>query len=175
MCGGVGGSPAAASLMAALAVGAGRLSGSREVFSAMQAWRDCGTDRERWRARLAAPPSEPVGIWPASEHPPGFDPHGVTVTTPVMQLLARLATIAPGSQAAWLWLQRPALERLAGHPLSLTGVAAAALGDLGFSPDEGEMLHLLLRLPGAAAHALEQQQNGHRKFPFYEIALEEPT
>jgi citrate synthase len=29
------------------------------------------------------------------------------------------------------------------------------------------MLHLLLRLPGAAAHALEQQELGHKKFPFY--------
>jgi citrate synthase len=33
------------------------------------------------------------------------------------------------------------------------------------------MLFLLLRLPGAAAHALEQWQNGYRNFPFYPLEL----
>jgi len=53
----------------------------------------------------------------------------------------------------------------------MTGVAAAALSDLGFSPAEGEMLYLLLRLPGAAAHALEQQEQGYQRFPFYPVEL----
>ena len=48
----------------------------------------------------------------------------------------------------------------------MTGVAAAALFDLGFTAEQAEMLFLLLRLPGAAAHALEQQALGWRKFPF---------
>ena len=43
---------------------------------------------------------------------------------------------------------------------------------MGFSPEAGEMLYLLLRLPGAASHALEQGSLGHRKFPWYEIELE---
>ena len=30
---------------------------------------------------------------------------------------------------------------------------------------------LKLRLPGAAAHALEQWQNGYRNFPFYPLEL----
>jgi citrate synthase len=51
-------------------------------------------------------------------------------------------------------------------------VAAAALADLGLTPDEGEMLFLLLRLPGAAAHALEQRAAGHKQFPFYELELD---
>jgi len=29
------------------------------------------------------------------------------------------------------------------------------------------MLFLLLRLPGAAAHALEQKEHGWRKYPFF--------
>src|SRR6476659_8540911 len=57
MCGGVGGSVAAASLMAALAVGAGSLGGAREVALAMEVWRACGKDREAWRARWESPPS----------------------------------------------------------------------------------------------------------------------
>jgi citrate synthase len=66
-----------------------------------------------------------------------------------------------------------ALEAACGHPLSMAGVAAAALADLGFTAQEGEMLFLLLRLPGAAAHALEQQGFGHKRFPFYRMELEE--
>jgi citrate synthase len=55
----------------------------------------------------------------------------------------------------------------------MTGVAAAALLDLGFTPDQGEMLHLLLRLPGAAAHALEQKEQGHKSFPFFALDLQD--
>jgi citrate synthase len=51
-------------------------------------------------------------------------------------------------------------------------VAAAALADIDFSASEGEMLALLLRLPGAAIHALEQGRQGFRQFPFFELDLE---
>jgi len=44
--------------------------------------------------------------------------------------------------------------------------------DLGFSPEQGEMLHLLLRLPGAAVHALEQRDGGYKNFPFFRVELE---
>jgi len=175
MCAGVGGSPAAAALTAALSVGAGGVGGAREVFLAMQAWADCGTALERWQARFHEPaPSraEPLGIWPAADHPAGFDPLGVETTTPVKQLLARLADLNADSRCAWLQANLAAVEQASGHPLSLVGVAAAAFADLGMLPDEGEMLFLLLRLPGAAAHALEQRSSGHKRFPFYEIELE---
>ena len=78
-------------------------------------------------------------------------------------------------RSAWLQSNLPSLEQAAGHPLSLIGVAAAAFADLGMSPEQGEMLFLLLRLPGAAAHALEQRALGHKRFPFYEIELESPA
>ena len=54
----------------------------------------------------------------------------------------------------------------------MNGVAAAALRDLGFAPAQGEMLFLLLRLPGAAVHALEQKEYGHKNFPFFRIELD---
>ncbi|HVY31792.1 MAG TPA: hypothetical protein VHB79_34890 [Polyangiaceae bacterium] len=173
MCAGVGGSVAAASLMAALAVGSGSLGGSREVALAMQAWRDCKTDLGAWQRRWASPPREPVGVWLPAEHPVGFDPHGVSTATPIKQTLARLAALDPHSRCAWLLAHLVEMERAAGHPLAMTGVAAAALTDLGLSPAAGEMLYLLLRLPGAAAHALEQAEVGHKRFPFYELKLEE--
>ncbi|HXE97435.1 MAG TPA: citryl-CoA lyase [Dongiaceae bacterium] len=172
MCGGVGGSTAASCLIAALAVGAGQLSGGREVFLAMEAWNCCGTNLEAWQRRLAEPADDIASTWPTPEHPPGFDPHGVSATTPVKQTLARLAGISAGARLSWLKANRSFLEVAAGRPLSMSGVAATALADLGFTPEQGEMLHLLLRLPGAAAHALEQWQYGHKKFPFFTIELD---
>src|SRR5438105_9944257 len=81
MCAGVGGSTAAAALMAALAVGAGNHGGAREVFLAMQDWDACGTDLAMWCARFASPTDDVATIWPACEHAPGFDPHGVSAAT----------------------------------------------------------------------------------------------
>jgi citrate synthase len=172
MCAGVGGSPAASALTAALAVGAGGAGGAREVFRAAKAWGACGRDIAAWVQHWSEPAAGPIEVWPAAEHPAGFDPLGVSTTTPVKQVLARLAALAPDSRCEWLAANLAELERAAGHPLSMVGVAAAAFADLGMQPEQSEMLFLLLRLPGAAAHALEQRGAGHKKFPFYELELE---
>jgi citrate synthase len=173
MCGGVGGSTAASCLIAALAVGAGQLSGGREVFLAIEAWSACGTDLGAWQRRLTAPPGNQASIWPEPAHPPGYEPQGVTTATIVKQTLSQLAVLSPGSRLPWLEKNRLPLEATTGFPLALSGVAAAAIADLGFTPEQGEMLHLLLRLPGAAAHALEHKQYGHKKFPFFALSLED--
>jgi citrate synthase len=171
MCGGVCGSTAASSLMAALAVGAGQLAGGREVFLCMQGWTTCGTDIKVWSEWFSAPPTNSGSIWPKPEHPPGFDPHGVSTALPVKQALSVLAGYGAGAFLPWLNENRSVMEVAAGLPLALSGVAAAALADLGFTPEQGEMLHLLLRLPGAAAHALEQRPLGYKKFPFGTVEL----
>lgn len=175
MCGGIGGSTSASCLTAALAVGAGLNGGSREVFLAMANWQVCGCDLGNWSNRLAEKPAEIASIWPAAEHAAGFDPHAIETGLPVRQTLAALAACSPGERLPWLNRQRPKLEALAGHPLALSGVAAAAMADLDLTPEQGEMLYLLLRLPGAAAHALEQKQTNHRDFPFFELELTEET
>lgn len=172
MCGGVCGSTAASSLMAALAVGAGQLAGGREVFLALQGWAECGTDLDAWRRHLAGTDETPGSIWPKPEHAPGFDPHGVSTATPVKQSLARLAGYGAGPHLPWLQQNLADLEAAAGCPLALSGVAAAAFADLACTPEQGEMLLLLLRLPGAAAHALEQRPLGYKKFPFGTVELE---
>jgi len=172
MCGGVCGSTAASSLMAALGVGAGQLAGGHEVFLAMQGWAECGSDLDAWQKRLAGLEAIPGSIWPAPEHPPGFDPHGVSTASTVKQTLACLAGFSVGTHLSWLQKNLADMEAAAGCPLALSGVAAAAFSDLGFSPEQGEMLHLLLRLPGAAAHALEQTSIGYKKFPFGFVELE---
>lgn len=172
MCAGVGGSTAAAALIAALSVGAGRYRGARDVFDAMAAWQACGMDSTAWIAHLRRDPGDEIDIWPPREHPPGFEPNGVSTPTTVRQLLESLAQIGATPRLGWLAANRTLLEQALGMPLDTSGVAAAALSDLGFSPAEGEMLFLLLRLPGAAAHALEQEALGYRKFPFGAIDLE---
>lgn len=173
MCAGVGGSPAAAALMAALAAGAGVSGGAREVFLCMHLWARCACKPEAWREALLAPPA--VGkkkeVWPEAEHPPGFAPYAKCCANPVRQTLAALAPHLSDGNIAWLQQHRETLESASGHPLAMIGVIAAALTDLGFTPAAGEMLTLMLRLPGAAAHALEQGESGIRHFPFFAIDI----
>lgn len=180
MCGGIGGSPAAATLMAALSVGAGQSGGARDVFLAMKGWSACealtnDADRVAVLTRHTPPTwlsPEDAG-WPAIEHPAGFDPHGVSTPTVVVQTLQTLAGMGAGPRLPWMLEHRTALERAAGLPLSMVGVAAAALADLGFDSAQGEMLYLLLRLPGSAAHALEQARQGFKRFPYPPIDLQD--
>lgn len=172
MCAGVCGSTAASALIAALAAGAGGISGGRDVLLALRVWQECGMHLKAWEAFLAGDTAGALDIWPDMEHQPGFEPHGVSRTEVVKNAMACFSRLSPGSHLAWLSSNADALEKAAGRPLSLSGVAAAAYHDLGFSPEEGEMLHLLLRLPGAAAHALEQKGYGFRKFPFFSAEVE---
>jgi len=173
MNGGAGGSTHAACLMAALAVGAGQLGGAHEVAMAMTAWKDCKQDISAWQAWLRDfPNNESVDVWEPMEHPVGFDPNVARCANPVRQSLAYLANCSSGPVLPWLEMYRADLEELAGHPLALSGVAAAAMVDLGFEVGHGEMLYLLMRLPGAAVHALEQEKYGWRKYPFFGDALE---
>lgn len=165
------GSSASSSLMAALAVGAGQYGGAGEVFQVMELWQHCSDNINEWKdslrnpRRLARP-----SIWPESEYPAGFDPHGVSCATPVKLTLRYLASISSGGVLEWLNYYRCDLEEFAGCPLSVTGVAGAAFIDLGMKPHEGEMLYLLLRLPGAAMHALEQYTQWER-YPFLKSGL----
>jgi citrate synthase len=172
MCGGVAGSPAAACLTAALAVGAGGAGGAREVYRAVVAWDAARGELAPLAEQLARVVAQPaVETWPAAEVWPGFDAHSRTCPLPVLQTLEHLASISPGVALPTLRRGREKLEAGAGRGLAMTGLAAAAYVDLGLPPDTAEMLHLLLRLPGAAAHALEQRSLGFKKFPWGELEL----
>lgn len=175
MCGGTCGAPAAASLMAALAVGAGGLGGGHDVLLAMQAWGHAGDDLAAWQRLFAHDADGVASIWLRPEHPAGFDPNGVAAATIVLQTLECLAGIGVGTHLRFLARERSALEQASGLPLAMSGVAAAAFADLGFTPEQGEMLYLLLRLPGAAAHALEQRALGHKQFPFFSLDYVDPA
>ncbi len=168
MNGGVGGSTHAASLIAALAVGAGQLGGAREIFLAMGLWRSLGRDLPAWKIALETRNEEGrADVWGEMEYPPGFDPFGKNCSRPVLQVLEYFSELYPGENLAWLKQNRPVLEAVTGIPLALSGVVAAGFHELRLTPDCAEMLYLILRLPGAAVHALEQKQYGWRRFPFY--------
>lgn len=173
MCGGVGGSTWASCLSAALAVGAGQLGGAHEVALVYEWWKSCGFLLEKWLEYIADPPQLGYAdIWLPTGHIPGFDPNGVTTATPVLQTLELLSHKSFGQALTWLFKNRAALEEKVGYPLAMTGVAAAAFYDLGFDKDGAELLYLLLRLPGAAAHAREQRDIGVKRFPFFREAVE---
>lgn len=170
---GVGGSTSAACLMAALGVGAGQLNGAHEVFLAIQNWEHCKQDFAAWQYVIDNPITEEViDIWDPIEHFPGFNPNADRCAGIVVDSLKHLSSISEkDGPLIWLHGHRELLESKTGMPLSFSGLAAACLYELGFSAEEGEMLFLLLRLPGAAVHALEQSSYGWRKFPFYHGGL----
>ncbi|KAF0190983.1 MAG: hypothetical protein FD165_2222 [Gammaproteobacteria bacterium] len=172
MNGGVGGSPNAACLIAALSVGAGGLGGAHEVAAAMELWTRCGADLNEWKKRIQTPHDrQPIDTWPPIEHVPGFNPHGVSCPKPLLETLHHLANCSPGEALPWLETNRANLEQITKCPLAMPGIAAAAFADLGFSSAQAEMLYLIMRLPGAAVHALEQQRLGWRKYPFFKNGL----
>lgn len=165
---GVGGSTRASALMAALAVGAGNLNGGREVLQMVRLWESLGTNLDSWVAHIKNPPSEErIDVWLPMEHIPGFDPNGASCPLPVQQTLEALVKIQTDGKLAWLQKNRAELEQQVGYPLAMSGVIAAGLVDLDFNEAQAEILYLLLRLPGAAAHALEQEHYGWRRYPFF--------
>jgi len=173
MNGGVGGATAAACLMAAMAPGAGQFGGAREVALVMNVWHQCGTDFNLWRMKIKSYKEDEseADIWPGSEHFPGFDPYSDSCAGIVINTLDHLSSFNDTKTLQWLQQCRSDLESTAGGALSMTGVIATAFVDLDLSPDQGEMLFLLLRLPGAAVHALEQKANGWRQYPFFSEGL----
>ena len=170
----VGGSNAAASLMAALSVGAGKLGGSRDVYEMLKQWQQNGQDLQQWTQCIKnfTCSSTRPSVWQQDEHFPGFDPNGTSCSLPVIQVLQVLTQYSEGDTLKWLNENRKHLEMTVGHPLAMSGVIAAAFHDLEMSSEQAEIIYLLMRLPGAAAHALEQKQFGWRKYPFFADAVE---
>ncbi len=171
MNGGVGGSLSASCLMAALGPGAGGFGGGREMFLAATHWANCGTDLEAWKQVPDLEPASDLEVWPELDHVPGFDPYGTGTTEVVRNTLKVMTFSDEFTHLQWLAANHPELEKIAGAPLTMLGVTSAAFTDLAFEPEQAEMLFLLLRLPGAAAHALEQRHVGHKRYPFFKDGL----
>ena len=168
MNGAVAGSLSASSLMAAVACGSGGYTGARELYLAKKMCEDSGTEIDQWQSSIQNfEKTQDVRVWPDVEHIPGFDPYGASCPTTIKQTLAYLASIDSTGNLAWLNEHREALEGFVNSPMNMIGIAAATLDALEFSLAEAEMLFLLLRLPGAAAHAVEQQKLGWKKYPFF--------
>jgi len=169
---GVGGSTSASSLIAAIATGSGNLNGGREIYIAIRAWEECGQNIDNWKAYFKnLQKNNRVGVWKDIEHPPGFDLYGVSCATPVKQALESLKENQASNNISWLHKNRSALESIVNCPLSITGVIAAAFFDLEMSAEKSEILYMILRLPGAAAHSLEQKRYGWKHFPFFKNGI----
>jgi citrate synthase len=186
MSAGAGGSTLAASLIAALAVGAGQYQGGHEIYYAMLLWQHNQQNLTAWRHCISAKQylhyhqqqaGHNFNVWPTLECAPGFAPYANRCPQPVLQTLKHLANkaqlleIFPSSNLIWLMNNRLQLEQSAGMPLAMSGVVAAAFTDLQFDQQQAELLYLILRLPGAAAHGLEQHRRGWRDYPFYADGL----
>jgi citrate synthase len=170
---GVGGSTRGSALIAAITVGAGNLNGGREVLQMMRWWQSHGTDLASWQQAMTSPNGDnQPDVWHPMEHIPGFDPNGETCALPVLQTLKLLSTSGLSNRLQWLADNRQALEKTAGYPLAMSGVIATAFCDLEFDEGQAEILYLLLRLPGAAAHALEQEKQGWAKYPFFSSSIQ---
>ncbi len=176
MNGGVGGSTAAASLMSALAVGAGQHLGGREIFTIVLGWEECGCNMSLWTQWLRNDPSDNT-VWPKNDSIPGFDPITKQCAPPVKQLLEQLSNKHNLATINWLIQHQAQLEQHVGYALSLVGVFGTLFHALDFDAEEAEMLYLLLRLPGAAVHSLEQKRLGWKTYPFWPdgIIYREPT
>lgn len=165
---GVGGSRNAACLIAALAVGSGAYMGSTEIVGLVNKWDRIGFNLEEWllpdTKRAADEKSNPQ---PEVEHQLGFDPYGVSCPQPVLQSLEILSQHSDQGALSFIKKHREVLEAEFGLPLSMVGVIAAAFSDLNFDPDQAEMAFLILRLPGAAVHALEQKKLGWNRYPYF--------
>ena len=174
MNGGVAKAAHASSLMCALAVGAGQYGGSHEVYILMELWKKIGISLEDWKADLIKPADKDTSdIWLPLEHAPGFDPNGVICPSIVLNILDVLVEhSSKDSSLYWLKENRCELEKHVGYPLALSGIAAAAFYDLGMDEHQASMLYLILRLPGAAAHALEQRNVNWKQFPFFANNIE---
>ncbi|HBF08714.1 MAG TPA: citryl-CoA lyase [Gammaproteobacteria bacterium] len=173
MCASVGGSRSAAALMASLAVGAGQSGGAHEVRLSLMLFQSAQQDLNTWAQTLKQVfDPQQIDVWFDPEHVPGFDPHLKTAAPTTLDALKHLADAAgPESQTQWLLDHYQALEKETGNGVAITGVTAAALYDLKFTPELAEYFYLFARLPGAAVQAEEARQNGVKAFPFFHDAL----
>jgi citrate synthase len=169
---GVGGSGGAANLMAALAVGAGGLNGGREIKLCVEQWRVAECDLQKWQQEIQSfRNDEYADVWPVPEHCPGFEVYAETVRVQTRQLLEALCSVSEENSLHWLLENKSHFLKMAGAPISVVLVISAAFNVLGLTAQQAESIYLFARLPGAAAHALEQQKLGWKKFPFWPQGL----
>lgn len=170
---GVGGSRAAAALMAAVAVGAGQAGGAHELKLALDMHMSARENAETWQSAMrdSLLPQE-ADVWLQLEHIPGFDPYLATIIPPSYTLLQHCAELAgPNSHTQWFLMHYMSLEKAAGYGVNFIGVIASVLMDLKIDSAIAEYFFMFARLPGAAIHAQEAKMNGFRQFPFFNDSI----
>jgi citrate synthase len=144
----------------ASAVYAGEYSGAKEVENAMQFFaQHAGRDPAEVVAEFAAAAPPAIDI-------AGFGVRHGGIELIAVQLAGRLAGLSDAHKTLH-WGQTLADELGAtGNGWLTTGVAAAALTDLGFQPRAGACLFQLFGAPGLLAHGLEMAGKPILAMPF---------
>lgn len=170
MCGGAGQSSSAGCLTAAVLAGAGRHLGAREVFECMTQWSQRDMRLEAWLEPLSSRKRE--GVWPAISTPAGWDEAVPCLSAPLEQLLFALKSAGSFNDAplGWCCTHYSVLSQRHQASCTLPLIASTVFHTLGLTAVQGEMLFILLRLPGAAAHSAEQASLNYRDFPFPTIS-----
>lgn len=168
MSAGAVGTPSASAMVAHLAISAGTHLGARDVFEAASAFLRMPPDGALEALEKRSDETESVDFFTTPSRPPGTDPNATELAGTVRSALRTFADSGSARCRSILASYENFSERNAGH-LAMTGAVSAALCDLGFSPEQSEMLYLVVPLFGSAAHCLEQRTNGFQHFPFYRL------
>lgn len=166
-----GGSSPVSCLIAALACGSGNLGGSHEIQLIVDNMYQHERSINSWQGYLEQDfpivSSLDQDVYTSIEHPPGFFDAHETSSDTVHQALASLSEIEDTHQLRWVKENFTPLTQAARCGMQMSFVAGAAFYDLKMTAEQSEFVYLLLRLPGALAHALEQRARGWRDYPFH--------
>ncbi|MDH5729007.1 MAG: citryl-CoA lyase [Gammaproteobacteria bacterium] len=170
---GVGGSTTASCLIAAIAVNAGQFGGGREVYSLVECIQAMDMDLSQWLAYARKERIADIDcLWPETNHLAGFNPYQKTCSEIWLKLLTHVASDTNMPFCAWLVTHYAAFENITKCAMAKSFICAAIFKDLGFNSEQAEALYLLLSMPGAVVHALEQKVSGWRHYPFFANGLD---
>lgn len=171
---GVGKTPLPTILTTGLTVRGGMAEGALHVEAAMRLLKGAFSEAEHVTPnqliddyRVFQAEHHDVEIVPWPKQPPGFGLHYGSRDLRAEKLLA----ITEGQHGGYLQLARNIEMQLAmeNEPqyLTLPGVAAAILCDLGFSPEHGAGVYMIAGSAGILAHGVEQLPRNWNEYPFW--------
>lgn len=170
---GVGSAPPSAVLISAISGSSGQYGGSREVRLIMRWLIAATTSDELFNANcINHIVAEENSIWPNLEHTPGFTKFESKTSTFVIDCLNFFEQLDNFDHVNWLANNYQRIGSQLNNGLSINALIAALCCDLGLNEEQAEYLFLTLRLPAAAAFAMEQRTLGWKHFPFFADTVE---
>lgn len=169
----IGQAPVAAQLISAISVNAGAFYGSQDMFRAQLCWEATPAVAEltlqNWFQAFSLNNSDlDAVLWGEVSHTPGFNPTSSS-SVPVISVLEQCIKIYDMPRSTWLFNNLAEIENKLKAALSFSGLCAVIFHEIGLSKEASQALFLILSLPGAAAHAIEQKELGFKSFPFFKL------